>query len=490
MNEFLAPSLMDTLSLLPIVWLAVMACVPITIKVLNQNKEPSNSLSLGFGLAGIILSFVTLATQSAFSGRVFNGALILDHLSSFASYGVLLIGASSLLLSASNVNTKGQSFAEHIFLLLYAMIGMLILVGTDDLIVAFIGLELMSIALYILIALGHEQEASKEAAFKYFLLGSFASAIFLYGIAFIYGLAGTTQLSPAAIQAIKMAGSGAMTLVAIVCLLGGVAFKVSLVPFHAWTPDVYQGAPTSVTAFMATGVKLVMFTFLLRVASSGLLAIDPSIVWVMSALAVLTMTVGNITAIVQDNVKRLIAYSSVAHAGYVMVGVVAASTAKTPEAGSGTLYYLIIYSIMNLGAFAVVSLFEREQRGNLAVSDYAGLGFKNPFLGLGLAIFMISLAGIPPTAGFLGKFYIFSAAVKEGYLWLAVFGVINSLISVYYYLRVLVYLYMEEPLFDVQAQRGLGARVVVASGMAAILILGVFSTPVYREALATFKSLF
>jgi NADH-quinone oxidoreductase subunit N len=491
MDQLLMPSLSETLFLLPMTILTIFACIPLTIKIFSKNQEPANQLTLGVSLVGILLA----AAATIYQGRipphtVFSGALIFDRMAVYANLGVLSITLFTLFLSVTGVNTKGSSFAEHVFLILLSAVGMLTLTSAGDLIVSFIGLEIMSIALYVLIALGHEQQFSKEAAFKYFILGSFASAIFLYGIAFIFGTTGSTLLGPLASQAVILSTTNRLFLTGLMLLIVGIGFKVSLFPFHAWTPDVYQGAPTSVSAFMATGVKLVMFTLFLRLAVLHVFEADEKLLFILAVVAVFTMTVGNITAIVQENIKRLIAYSSIAHAGYILLGIVVAAKSKSPDAGSATLFYLLTYSVMNIGAFAVVNIFEKEERGNLSVSDYAGLGFRYPLLGVALTVFMLSLAGIPPTAGFIGKFYIFAAAVKEGYIWLAVFGVINSLLSVYYYLRILVYLYMKPEVYEVRPQQAALSRFVVMATLALTLIMGIASTPFYRPAVKSVLALF
>jgi NADH-quinone oxidoreductase subunit N len=490
MNHLATPTMYETLFLLPMTILAIFACLPITVKVLNKNVEPSNRLTLALSLVGILLAAIsTVCLKTSTSPTIFSGALIFDKMAMFANLGVLTIAALTLFLSFSGVNTKNASFAEHAFLILLSAVGMLTLTSAGDLIVAFIGLEMMSIALYVLIGIGHEQRFSKEASFKYFILGSFASAIFLYGIAFVYGTANTTEFSALASHALMLGNTSRLFITGIVLLIVGIGFKVSLFPFHAWTPDVYQGAPTSVSGFMATGVKLVMFTLFLRLALLHLFRLDETLLIVLQVIAVLTMTVGNITAIVQENIKRVIAYSSIAHAGYILVGIIVASTSSSPDAAAATLFYLIAYSVMNLGAFAVVNIFEKEERGNLSITDYAGLGFKYPFLGIGFSIFMLSLAGIPPTGGFLGKFFIFASALKDGYVWLAVFGVINSLLSVYYYLKILVYLYMKEPVYNVTARPGFSSRFVVLATLLLTLILGILSAPFYAPALRSVEAL-
>ncbi len=485
------PTLAESFFLLPMTILAIFSCIPITIKVMRGNYEPSNQQTLMISVFGIILSgaAVILQGQGA-SQTVFSGALIFDKMAIYSDIGILIISGFTLFLSYSGVNSKGESFAEHVFLILMSAVGMLTMTSAGDLIVSFVGLEIMSVALYVLIGLGHEQQLSKEAAFKYFILGSFASAIFLYGVALLFGTTGSTALSTIATQAVVLSATSRLFTLGIVLLIAGIGFKVSLFPFHAWTPDVYQGAPTSISAFMATGVKLVMFTLLLRLASLHILSGNGSLIVVLQVLAVLTMTFGNITAIMQDNIKRLLAYSSIAHAGYIMVGIIVTATTRNSDAGAATLFYLLVYSVMNIGAFAVVNVFEKAERGNLSVSDYGGLGFAYPMLGVAFSTFMLSLAGIPPTGGFIGKFYIFAAAIKDGYIALAIFGVINSLLSVYYYLRVLIYLYMKEQEYEVCPTKGFSSRFVIVATMALILIMGIASTPFYEPAMKSVMALF
>lgn len=493
MPNFAIPTIEEASFLFPIFILTIAACIPVTLKVCSKNKEPSNGLSLLFGMGGLFLAAAAVAFLNPEQPYrlVFSGALVFDNLSTFTNLVMILVSALVLFLSYQNVNTKGQGYAEHVFLLLLSLAGMMILVSSGDLMVAFIGLELMSIALYILISIGHEQKLTKEAAFKYFILGSFASALFLYGVAFVFGVTGSTSILTLSAQAQILATTNRLFLTGIVFLLSGILFKVSIFPFHAWAPDVYQGAPTPVTAFMATGVKIAMFTLFLRMATLKIFAGDDSLLLVLQVLAVLTMTVGNVTALVQENVKRMLAYSSIAHAGYILVGIIVACTSLSPDAGSATLFYLLGYSVMNIGALAVVNIFEKENRGNLSVEDYAGLGFKYPFLGCALAVFIFSLAGIPPLVGFIGKFYIFAAAVKEGYIWLAVFGMINSLLSAYYYLRVLVYLYMKEPTHSVGiSEQGVTSKVVVATSMALTLLMGIASALFYKPAYQSMLALF
>jgi NADH-quinone oxidoreductase subunit N len=337
----------------------------------------------------------------------------------------------------------------------------------------FLALETMSISIYALAGFRKDHERSIESAMKYFLLGAFASGFLLYGFALFYGATGTMDILK--IGQFFRANPGSLHTPLIMCALAmttvGFGFKIAMVPFHMWTPDVYEGAPAPVTGFMATGVKAAAFAALLRVFFTALSPLQPdwtSIMWIM---AVLTMTTGNVLALVQNDLKRMLAYSSIAHAGYLLIGFVAGDS----TALSGMLFYLLGYAFMNLGAFGVLSLLGKNGEECTGLSDYAGMGFKYPLIGLAMAVFMFSMAGIPPTVGFMGKFYIFTAAIKSGFIWLAVIGVINSVISLYFYLRVIVYMYFKESdeavPFSSPSSAIIAAIVLAAAG---VMVMGMF----------------
>jgi NADH-quinone oxidoreductase subunit N len=363
-------------------------------------------------------------------------------------FTLLVCGAAlgTLLMSVDYAREQPLPAGEYYALVLFSTAGMIFLAAANDLIVLFLALEIMSVAVYVLAGLLRHDSRSTEAALKYFLLGAFATAFLLYGIAFFYGATGSTRLDLIG-QTIAQQGLTPLLLLGVVFVLVGFGFKVAMIPFHAWAPDVYEGAPTAVTAFMAVGVKAAAFAAFARVFMDPLLAVAASWKGLLWVLAALTMTVGNVTAIRQRNVKRMLAYSSIAHAGYALVGLVAAS----PVGGAALLFYLAAYAVTSLGAFAVVIALGRRGEPNEELDDWAGVGFRHPVLGVSMAVFMLSFAGFPPTAGFAGKFYVFSAAVDAGDVGLAVIGVLNSLVSVYYYLGVLVQMYMAE-----------GTRVIVA----------------------------
>ncbi len=374
--------------------------------------------------------------------EIFGGMFLHDGFTIFFTLLFCSIGVLAVLLSWDYVRRTHINQTEYYALLLSATLGMVIMAASNSLITIFLALELMSLALYVMVGFRRTQLESNEAALKYFLLGAFASGFLLYGIALIYGATGTTELQKiaATIVASPMLDNP-LLLIGALLVFTGFAFKVALVPFHMWTPDAYEGAPTSVTAFMSVGAKAAGFAALLRVLLRAFGDVQADWSVLLSVIAVLTMTVGNVSALLQSNVKRMLAYSSIAHAGYVLVAVIAGGT----EGASAALFYLAVYAAMNLGAFGVLTLLGRGREERVLVSDFAGLGFRHPLLGFAMAFFMLSLGGIPPTAGFMGKVYVFGTALHAGLVPLVVIGVLNSVVSVFYYLRVTVAMYMEDP---------------------------------------------
>jgi len=345
-----------------------------------------------------------------------------------------------VLLSIDYLRRSGVESGEYYALVLFSTSGMLLLTSASDLIVVFIAIELMSLSLYVLSGLFKRRRQAGEASMKYFLLGAFASAFLLYGIALLYGATGTTSIDRIAAAA-AAAPHDTLLIAGLGLLLVGFGFKISSAPFHMWVPDVYEGAPTSVTALIATGSKAAVFAVLVRLLLSGVRAVQADWTAVLWVLAALTMTLGNVVAIAQSNLKRMLAYSSIAHVGYMLVGLAAGGAA-----GAGAvLFYLLAYTFTTAGTFGVITLCVRAGEEAVDVRDYAGLGRRHPVLAFALALLLLSLVGIPPLAGFVGKFYLFGAAVRAGFVWLAVLGVLNSAIAAYYYLRVIVTMYMQEP---------------------------------------------
>ncbi|MBN2409168.1 MAG: NADH-quinone oxidoreductase subunit N [Candidatus Aminicenantes bacterium] len=375
----------------------------------------------------------------------FRGGLSLDNLAIFLTIFFGLAVAFVILLSLKYIGRQDANHGEIFALLLLALSGLMIMTSSPDLLVIFLGLEVLSVSSYALAGLRRNDEKSGEAALKYFLLGSFASAFLVLGLAFLYGAARSVAIPE--VIAFFRGGSepSVLGLVGIGLVVIGFGFKIAVVPFHMWTPDVYEGAPTPVTAFFSVGPKAAGFIVLLR------LLLDfwetagdrTALFWALWVISVLTMIIGNLIALRQTNVKRILAYSSIAHAGYIMVAVLARDNA-------GLVFYLTAYLFMNIGAFAAVIGLSKTGREYLELEDYAGVGFRYPWIGATLSIFLLSLAGFPPTAGFLAKFYIFSSAVRTDLVPLVIIGVLASLVSVFYYLRIVVYMYMREPVHRIE----------------------------------------
>src|SRR5215475_467722 len=433
---------------LPLLPILIASGTMMVVLIADLFVEGPDREGLGWiGLVGLVAAAITSALLWTTKQTGFAGSIALDQYALFFNFVICLTGVLTLLMSMDYLHTINLVVGEYYVQLLLAVLGMMLMAAATDLIVLFLGLELMSISVYVLAGIWRPELRSSEAALKYFLLGAFASGFLLYGIAMAYGAFGTTTLGPIATQLTTLtAEQRPLALAAVGLLLVGFAFKVAAVPFHAWAPDVYEGSPTSVTALMAVGVKAAAFAAFTRVFlhTLGVMAVDWS--WILWILAVLTMTVGNVVALVQRNIKRMLAYSSIAHAGYLLVGMVGGGE----DGGAAVLFTLLVYALMTLGAFAVVIAIGRRREPNEDIADYAGLGFRQPLLGACMVVFMLSLAGIPSLAGFTGKFFLFSAAVEKGYVWLVIIAALNSTVSIYYYAGVLVQMYMGEGTREVQ----------------------------------------
>jgi NADH-quinone oxidoreductase subunit N len=372
----------------------------------------------------------------------FNRVLYLDKLALFLAILFCLAVIFIILLCLKYIHSQDANYGEVYALLLLALSGMMIMTSSSDLLVIFLGLEVLSISCYALAGLKRKDEKSGEAALKYFLLGSFASAFLVLGLAFLYGASQTTNIP--AIIGYFQSGSNLLSIAGLALVVIGFGFKIALVPFHMWTPDVYEGAPTPVTAFFSVGPKAAGFAVLLRLFTNFWPASSEArlIFWVLWVICVLTMVIGNLVALKQTNVKRILAYSSIAHAGYILVAILARDNASL-------VFYLTSYLFMNVGAFAAVIGLSKTGKEYLDLEDFAGIGFKYPWIGATFAVFLLSLAGFPPTSGFLAKFYVFSAAVRADLVPLVIIGVLASLVSVFYYLRIIIYMYMRDPSVEV-----------------------------------------
>jgi len=435
-------------------------------------------------LAAIGATLASLVPFTSTHVEVAHGLLAVDRFALFFKIVFLVAAAITVLMSVRYLAIEGASPGEYYFLILCATLGMMVMAGGIDLITIFIGLETMAVSFYILAGFIKPNQRSNEAAVKYFLLGAFSLGILLYGMSLMYGLSGTTNLRVMATSFGAMADDSRLTL-AVILVVAGVGFKIAAVPFHMWAPDVYEGAPTPVTAFLSVGSKAASFAMLIRIFVEGLPSTSEywrTLFWVLS---IATMTIGNFAAVTQTNVKRMLAYSSIAHAGYVLMGIVAG----TSRGITATLVYLMIYSFMQLGAFAVVVVLRRADVVGDELKDFSGLAFRNPFAAFAMLLFMLSLGGIPPTAGFMGKFWLFSAAIDAHYYWLAVIGVLNSAVSLYYYIRIVVFMYVKKETLGSEPTTSPALGVVLAVAVAATLVLGVYPQLLFNVAAASARTL-
>ena len=444
------------------------------------------AVSAILSLIGLALSCYVTWPFRGLKEQVFAGFVAVDAFSWFLNIVVLIAAALTVLISVRYFDEEGLSLYEYFVLLLFSTAGMMFMISGNHILVIFIGLETFSIAIYVLAGALPVSVKSKEAALKYVVLGAFSSGIFLYGAALLYGSAGSLSL-PALAKYFQAGQISLMAKVGMGLLLVGFTFKVAAVPFHMWTPDVYDGAPTPLTAFMSVGVKAAAFAAFLRVFFESLVTLQVNWTEILWVLALLTMIGGNLAALVQENIKRMLAYSSIAHAGYILIGMVAGGEGGT----SGMLYYLLAYAFTSMGAFGVVALVGRKGEANIMIDDYRGLSKSNPLLAATMAIFMFSLAGIPPTAGFIGKLAIFTAAIVQGYIWLIIVAVLTSAISVYYYFRVVMKMYMEAPETEPQPLRiGFSMMAGLAIAVAGVLYLGIVPGTYLSLAIESVKPLF
>ncbi|MFW6160861.1 MAG: NADH-quinone oxidoreductase subunit N [Acidobacteriota bacterium] len=400
----------------------------------------------------------------------FGGNLLFDNFALIFVYIFLAATSLVILSSLKYISLQGSNYGEYYALLLFSLSGMIIMVSSLDLLVIFLGLEVLSLSSYALAGLKTESQRSSEAAMKYFLLGSFASALLVFGLALLFGFSRSLEIPKIINQFQSVNNLSLMGTAGLGLVIVGFGFKIALVPFHMWTPDVYQGAPTPISAFFSIGPKAVGFAIFIRIFSLFHPEIQNSegFFWSLGIIAVLTMLVGNLTALRQSNIKRLLAYSSIAHAGYLLVAVLAGDF-------SSLIFYLAVYLFMNIGAFSAVIALERKGEEYLDLDDYAGLGFQYPWIGAMMTVFLLSLAGFPPTGGFLAKFYVFASAVEKGLVPLVVIAVIASLISVYYYLRVVVYMYMKQATRPLPIQTdNPGVYLVMFLCLYGVLRLGLF----------------
>lgn len=432
----------NLMTILPLIVLVGWACVLLLVDLFIPKGRKGWTALLA--AAGLALSMGIAIAQAGLEESAFSGMVTLDGFSSFLTILFLGSGLLGIALSYGYLKRMGLERGEFYTLLLFSISGMMLMSQAADLIVLFLALELLSIPLYVLAAFARPRADSEESGLKYFLLGSFATGFVVYGITLVFGATGSTALS--AIVASATTGTpGLLLIIGAGLILVGFGFKVAAVPFHMWTPDVYQGAPTPVTAFMSVGAKAAGFAALLRIFVLAFPTLSADLTPVLWVLAALTMIIGNVVAISQTNIKRLLAYSSIAHAGYILMALVAYGNAEVSgDSVASALFYLVTYALTSFGAWSVVISLERADGKGLEINDFAGLGKRKPLLAAAMTIFMLSFTGMPPTLGLVGKFFLFRTVIEGGFIWLAVIGVLTSLISAYYYLRVVVVMYMHE----------------------------------------------
>ncbi|MEI7906667.1 MAG: NADH-quinone oxidoreductase subunit N [Bacteroidota bacterium] len=432
--EFFSPT--DLLGSSPILALGLFSLIALLVNAFLKN---SAGKVFYVSAVGIFVAIGCSIYTFPMNATAFSDMLLVGGYASFFSVLFLVIALFSMFIAKPYLEREQYHYGEYYVLILLATIGMVMLASSADLITAFLGIEMMSVSFYVLAGYFRGKLSSNESALKYFLLGAFATGFLLYGIALIYGTTGTTNLLRI-VTMYPQPFNDPLHIIGWGLILIGFGFKVAAVPFHMWVPDVYEGAPTPVTAFMSTGGKAAAFSVFLMTFSVPMSMRDERLMTVLAVLAAASMLLGNWFGLSQTNLKRMLAYSSIAHAGYMIIGIASA----TPMGQQGIAFYLVSYALTNLGAFGIIAMMEKENGGNLNYEDYAGLGKRKPALAALLAMFMFSLTGIPPFAGFIGKYYLFASAVQSHMTWLAIFGVITSLFSTYYYLRIIVYMYFKE----------------------------------------------
>jgi NADH-quinone oxidoreductase subunit N len=461
-----------------------------------MTPRDKQSILAGVALGVLAATAIALWPVSDAHLLVSKGLISVDRFALFFKVIFLASAALTVLMSVRYLDVEGTRAGEYYFLILCATLGMMFMAGGTDLITLFIGLETMAISFYILTGYIKPSRRSNEAAVKYFLLGAFSLGILLYGMSLLYGLSGTTNLRSIATALVGKETDPRLVL-AVILVVAGMGFKIAAVPFHMWAPDVYEGAPTPITGFLSVGSKAASFAMLLRIFVESLPAmkisvaegarVGPEVGWSMLfyVLAVVTMTVGNFAALTQSNLKRMLAYSSIAHAGYVLIGVVTG----TPRGVTAMLVYLFVYTFMQLGAFTVLALMRRQDVVGDELKDLNGLFFRQPFAAIAMLLFMLSLGGIPPTAGFMGKFWLFSAAIESGYIWLAVIGVLNSAVSLYYYIRIVVFMMLKNEPSGSEPTQGPALAFALGVAVVATLVLGVYPQPLFEFAEASAQTL-
>jgi NADH-quinone oxidoreductase subunit N len=477
----------DLFAILPELLVVFAACAVLVLDPITPSSKKDGLAWLSLGTMALCMGLT--AARFGSPTTAFGGLVVIDNYSCFWKLLLYFVTGLTILLSFPYLKEERIYLGEYYGFILLALSGMMVMVSGADLLTIYLGTELMSLSLYVMAGLKRAEAKSLEASAKYFVLGAFSSGILLYGISLLYGSAGTTQLPAIAAAIAGRSLDDPLLLFATILIAVGFSFKLAVVPFHMWTPDVYQGAPTSVTAFMAVASKAASFGAFMRVFVEGLGSVRANWSLMFLLLCIGTLILGNIVALVQTNVKRMLAYSSIAHAGYALIGVVAAgrlAPAEASSAVSSVMLYIALYAFMTFGAFTIVAMLRKGGLEGDEIEDFSGLAKRHPFAALLMMVFMVSLAGIPPTAGFIGKFYVFMSAVQAGLTWLAVLALVFASISAYFYLRLVMVMYMREP----EAVTALSPRfvsspalsIVLACAIAGVVFFGIYPDPIVNLA--------
>jgi NADH-quinone oxidoreductase subunit N len=482
----------DLFLILPELLVVTAACIVLALDPVLERSRKDGLVWLSLGTLAVCMGLT--ASQIGVPTMIFSGLVVIDAYGAFWKLLLYFVTGLTILLSYSYLKEERLYFGEYYGFILLALSGMMVMVSASDLLTMYLGTELMSLSLYVMTGLKRTEPRSLEASAKYFVLGAFSSGILLYGISILYGATGSTRLPQIAVAIASQGSSDPLLLFSTILLAVGFGFKLAVVPFHMWTPDVYQGAPTSVTAFMAVASKAASFGAFLRVFVEGLGGLKANWSAIFLLLCIATLLIGNIVALVQTNVKRMLAYSSIAHAGYALIGVVAAGRIEHPSGLASVLLYLALYTFMTFGAFAIVAMLRKGGIEGEEIEDFTGLSKRHPIAALLMLIFMVSLAGLPPTAGFVGKLYIFRSAVEAGLTWLAALALIFAAISAYYYLRLVMVMYMREPSDHSETSPRLvmspTLSIVLACAVAGVVVFGVYPNPLVNftmQAVVTLK---
>lgn len=477
----------DLTAIIPEILLTVFACIALLGSAFLPREEHDKIVTFTLWTTiGTLFATLTLVGKNI---DTFYSMVILDNFAIFFKVLFLLIAILIILLSKEYLKTEKADRGEFYALVQLATVGMMIIASSGDLLILYLGIELMSMSFYVLAAFLRTDEKSLEAGMKYFLTGILTSGFLLYGIALTYGATGSTNIAKIALfiksNGLIASDPNPILIMGIIMLLAGFGFKIAVFPFHMWVPDVYEGSPTTISIFLSVGSKAAAFAGMLRVFTVAFIDYQPgwsNILWIV---AVLTMTIGNLVALSQTNLKRMLAYSSIAHAGYLLIGIIA----STKIGIASVLLYLFIYSFTNIGAFMMVVLMCKKNMRGDQISDFKGLASSNPLVAGSFVIFALSLIGLPPTGGFIGKFYLFSSAIQTEYYWLAMIGFLNSVISLYYYFRVVMYMYMQDATHEIELSFNTGTTITLVITAIATLLLGLYPEPIIQAAIASAESI-